>query len=93
DDIQALIQFYESPLGKRVVKTLPQVAQESEQLGVQMQQKGAMNVLQDMSADYPELKQMLRPQGAAPDESPAPGKAPAPEAPPTPKPAPAPPSN
>jgi len=93
EDIQELIQFYESPLGKRVVKTLPQVAQESEQLGVQMQQKGAMNVLQEMSADYPELKQMLRPQGAAPDESPAPEKAPAPEAPSTPKPAPAPPSN
>ncbi len=93
EDVQALIQFYESPLGKRVVKALPQVAQESEQLGVQMQQKGAMNVLQDMSADYPELKQMLRPQGAAPDESPAPEKAPAPEAPPAPKTAPTPPSN
>jgi uncharacterized protein len=92
EDIQALIQFYESPLGKRVVKTLPQVAQESEQLGVQMQQKGAMTVLQDMSADYPELKQMLQPPAAGSGASPAPEKAPAPEASPAPKPAPAPPS-
>jgi hypothetical protein len=57
-----------------------------------MQQKGAMTVLQDMSADYPELKQMLRPQGAAADASPGPEKAPAPDAPPAPKPAPAPPT-
>jgi uncharacterized protein len=92
EDIQALIQFYESPLGKRVVKALPQVAQESEQLGVQMQQKGAMTVLQDMSADYPELKQMLQPPAAGSGASPAPEKAPAPEASPAPKPAPAPPS-
>ena len=92
EDIQALIQFYESPLGKRVVKTLPQVAQESEQLGVQMQQKGAMTVLQDMSADYPELKQMLQPPTAGSSASPGPEKAPAPEASPAPKPAPAPPS-
>jgi uncharacterized protein len=78
EDIQGLIQFYESPLGKRVVKELPQVARESEELGVQMQQKGTMAVLQDMSTDYPELKQMLKPQGAATDGSASPEKTPAP---------------
>jgi len=79
EDLQALIQFYESPIGQRVVKALPQVTRDSEELGVQMEQKGAMNVLQEMSSDYPELKAMLKPQqdsdqGAAP----APGTAPTP---------------
>src|SRR5579862_172796 len=77
EDIQGLIQFYESPLGQRVVKALPQVAQNSQRAGVQIEQKGAMTVLQDMSNEYPELKQMLGPEqesGAAPgaDRAPAP---------------------
>ncbi len=60
EDLQGLIQFYESPLGQRVVKALPRVAQESEQVGVQMEQRSAVKVLQDMSSDYPELKSMLQ---------------------------------
>ena len=35
DDIRGLITFYESPLGKKVVETLPDVAQESMTLGAQ----------------------------------------------------------
>jgi hypothetical protein len=85
EDIQGLIQFYESPLGQRVVKALPQVAQSSQRAGVQIEQKGAMTVLQDMSTEYPELKQMLGPEqdsGAAPgaDRAPAPAPAPMPPA-------------
>jgi hypothetical protein len=81
EDIQGLIQFYESPLGQRVVKALPQVAQNSQRVGVQIEQKGAMTVLQDMSNEYPELKQMLGPEqesGAAPGADRAPAPAPAP---------------
>jgi hypothetical protein len=87
EDLQGLIQFYESPLGQRVVKSLPQVAQTSQRLGVQMEQKGALTVLQGMSNEYPELKQMLQPEpdGGA-DKAPGPDRAPAPA------PAPAPPS-
>ncbi len=81
EDVQALIQFYESPAGQRVVKALPQVARESQELGVQMEQKGAMNVLQEMSSDYPELKQMLKPQESEPEAAPAPPGAPAPATP------------
>jgi uncharacterized protein len=86
EDIQGITQFYESPLGQRVVKALPQVARESQELGVQMQQKGAMAVLQDMSREYPELKQMLRPPDAGSDAPPAaekPPTAPAAPAPPS----------
>jgi uncharacterized protein len=87
EDIQAITQFYESPLGQRMVNVLPQVTRESEEVGMQMQQKGAMTVLQEMSSDYPELKQMLKPEQES--EPPA---APAPERSPAPKPAPAQPS-
>lgn len=76
EDIQAISQFYESPLGQRVVKALPQVARESEELGVQMEQKGAMKVLEEMSSEYPELKQMLKPQESEPETAPASGRTP-----------------
>jgi uncharacterized protein len=81
EDIQAITQFYESPLGQRVLKALPDVTRESEELGVQMEQKGAMNVLQQMSSDYPELKQMLKPQIGDSDDAPVPERAPTPAAP------------
>lgn len=84
EDIQNLIQFYESPLGQRVVKNLPLVAQESQEVGLELDQKAAMTVLRGMSDDYPQLKQILPPDNskpeAAPAPKPAPGAAPAPPA-------------
>ncbi|HXQ25051.1 MAG TPA: DUF2059 domain-containing protein [Candidatus Acidoferrales bacterium] len=80
EDVQGLTQFYESPLGQKVIKTLPQVSQETQQAGVEIEQKAAMEVLQAMSNDYPELKQMLQAQAPAPSSTPAPQKAPAPGA-------------
>jgi len=84
EDIQNLIQFYESPLGQRVVKTLPLVAQESQETGLELDQNAAMHVLRGMSDDYPQLKQILPPDNskpeAAPAPKPAPGAAPAPPA-------------
>jgi len=85
EDIRGLIQFYETPLGKRVVQTMPQVNQQSQQTGVEMDQKAALSVLRGMSADYPEIKPMLPQEDGKPAES-----APAPSVPPAPKPAPAP---
>ena len=76
EDIQGLIQFYESPLGQRVVKQLPRVAQESQRVGVQMEQKGALAVLRDMSGDYPELKSMLEPPQQGAGDAPEPDKSP-----------------
>jgi hypothetical protein len=70
EDIQGLIKFYESPLGQRVVKTLPEVVQNTQQTGVQMDQKAALEVLRSMSTEYPQLKQMLPPE---PGAAPAPG--------------------
>jgi hypothetical protein len=90
EDIQALVQFYESALGQRVVKALPDVVAESQSTGLQMEQAAALNVLRGMSDDYPELKQILPPDNAAPqsnDKAPSSGTAPATS--PAPKPTPA----
>ena len=77
EDIQGLIKFYESPLGQRVVKSLPEVVQNTQQTGVQMDQKAALDVLRTMSTEYPELKQMLPPEpGATPPPGSGPGAAP-----------------
>jgi len=77
EDIQGLIKFYESPLGQRVVKTLPEVAQQTQQAGVQIDQKAALDVLRSMSAEYPELKPMLPQEpGAGPSQPPMPGPGP-----------------
>lgn len=75
-DIDALVQFYESPLGQHVVKVLPQVVEQSQDAAQKMDQEAALNVLRDMSSDYPELKRVL-PDGNAP----APGAGAAPAAP------------
>ena len=73
EDIEGLIKFYESPLGQRVVKNLPEVVQNTQRTGVEMDQKAALDVLRSMSSDYPQLKQMLPPE---PGAGPAPGAAP-----------------
>jgi hypothetical protein len=62
EDIQALVQFYESPLGQRVVKNLPAVNQQSQAAGIQIEQAAALAILRDMSEEYPELKQILPPE-------------------------------
>jgi hypothetical protein len=91
EDIQGLIKFYESPLGQRVVKSLPDVVQRTQQAGVQLDQKAALDVLRSMSTEYPELKTMLPPEGGAPpagggpppsEVRPVPGGPPTPATPP-----------
>jgi hypothetical protein len=92
DDIQGLIQFYESPLGQRVVKTLPEISQESQKVGLEMDQNAAIVVLRGMSVEYAEIKSMLPPEEGKPAEgaASAPAPSPAPRTAPAPKPAPAP---
>ena len=55
---------------------MPEIVSQTENIGRQMQQKGAMSVLMSMSNDYPELKAML----ATPSGEGGPGGAPAPPA-------------
>lgn len=92
EDIQGLIQFYESPLGQRVVKALPDVVTKSQQAGIEIEQASALKILREMSADYPELKQVLPAEGASPNQGATPGPESTPPPSTAPKPAPAPPS-
>lgn len=79
EDIQGLIKFYETPLGQRVVKTMPDVSEESQNAGARIDQKAAIATLRTMADEYPQLKQMLPPE--SPAAAPAPNAAPAPAAP------------
>jgi|SRR3984957_12911896 len=85
EDIQGITKFYESPVGQRMVKEMPDVARDSQSVGMQIDQKVVIDVLRGMSDEYPQLKQMLppdpehpapAPSSAAP--APAPGTSPAP---------------
>ena len=84
EDIQGLTKFYESPLGQRMVKEMPDVDQQTRTAGQQIETTVALSVLRSMSDEYPQLKQMLPADGSAPAPSSAPAPAtPAPGAQPT----------
>src|SRR5580704_3232480 len=84
DDIQVLTKFYESPVGQRIVKEMPDVDQQMRVAGQQIETTVAISVLRGMTDDYPQLKQMLPPDASAPAPSSAPAPAsPAPGAKPT----------
>ena len=59
EDLRGMIQFYESPVGQRMAKALPQVMQESQKSAADIERNAALATLKDMSNDYPELKTML----------------------------------
>ena len=61
EDIQGLIRFYETPLGQRAVKALPEISRESQRIGYQIGQKAAQDVLQEMQQEYPELRPEPKP--------------------------------
>jgi uncharacterized protein len=94
EDIQGATKFYESPIGQRMVKEMPDVSRESQTAGMEMDQKIVMQVLWGMADEYPQLKQMLPPDPSKPAPAPAPSAAPAPGSsatpPATPPPSPAP---
>lgn len=73
EDIQGLVKFYESPVGQRVVKEMPQVNQQMREVGQQIEGTAARASLRSMADDYPQLKQMLAPENPAPSSAPAPG--------------------
>lgn len=77
EDVQTLTKFYESPIGQRIVKEMPEVNQQMGVTGQQIETTVAISVLRSMTDDYPQLKQMLPADGSAP----APSSAPAPATP------------
>lgn len=55
EDLDALLHYYQSPLGQRMLKVLPEIARESQQAGFLLGQKAAQETLEDLKADYPDF--------------------------------------
>jgi len=86
EDIQGITKFYESPVGQRMVKEMPDVARDSQDVGMEIDKKVVVDVLRGMSDEYPQLKQMLPPDPEHPAPAPsaaAPAPAPGSAAPPS----------
>lgn len=56
EDIDGLIQFYQTPLGQKVIRALPQVMQDGMTAGGELGEKIARETLQELAEQYPELK-------------------------------------
>src|ERR1700730_10510639 len=71
EDIQGLTKFYESPVGQRVLKSLPEAQEEAYSSGQQMDRQAALKVLWGMADEYTQLKQLLPPDPSKPESKPA----------------------
>lgn len=65
DDLKGLIAYYHSPLGQRMLKSLPELTRESQAAGFAMGQKAAQETMDELKAEFPEFT------GAKDDEKPA----------------------
>jgi len=70
EDLQGLIAYYQSPLGQRMLKLLPEVAHESQMAGFALGQKVAQETMDELRAEYPEFV----PNTTDDDKHPAPSK-------------------
>ena len=66
EDIEALIQFYQSPLGQRFLQVMPQIASESLSLGMRWGQRIFEEIQKEMENEFPELKQEQKPARSQP---------------------------
>jgi hypothetical protein len=69
EDVAGLLDYYRSALGQRMLKVLPQVAQESQALGFSLGQKAAQETLEELRKEFPEFV----PDSHAPDADKGPG--------------------
>ena len=66
EEIRGLIQFYESPLGKKMIGEMPAIVEESSAVGRAWGSQVVLKVFAEMESEYPELKQFEE----APDKKP-----------------------
>jgi hypothetical protein len=55
DDLKGLLDYYRSPLGQRMLKTLPELTRESQAAGFALGQKAAQETMEDLKKDFPEF--------------------------------------
>src|SRR5437762_1649854 len=57
EDLRALLEYYKSPFGQRMLKVLPEVARDSQVAGLSLGQKAADEAMEDLKGEYPEFVQ------------------------------------
>jgi uncharacterized protein len=56
EDIKTVIRFYQSPVGRRLLKIMPEMMKEASAAGQQYGEQIAREVLEEMAQQYPELR-------------------------------------
>jgi uncharacterized protein len=56
EDLEGLIQFFQTPLGQKMIRITPQISKESYKIGSDWGQQTALEVIHEMTEQYPELK-------------------------------------
>jgi hypothetical protein len=64
EDVKGLLDYYNSPLGQRMLKALPEVARESQAAGFAMGQRAAQDTLEDLKTEFPEFVAAMKAQDA-----------------------------
>ena len=57
EDLRALLAYYKSPFGQRMLKVLPELARDSQLAGLSLGQKAADEAMEDLKGEYPEFVQ------------------------------------
>lgn len=65
-DIKSLIQFYESPLGRKVATSMPKVLAECQEAGGQWGQQLGRDSMVEVLQEHPDLRQALENAKASP---------------------------
>jgi hypothetical protein len=60
EEIKALTQFYETPVGRKMLTVLPKVSAESQAAGAQWGQQLGRETMMEVLAEHPELQNALR---------------------------------
>jgi len=55
EDLRALLEYYKSPFGQRMLKVLPELARDSQLAGLSLGQKAADESMEDLKGEYPEF--------------------------------------
>lgn len=66
EEIEGLIQFYQTPLGRKVVSVLPQVVLESQTEGMKWGEKVGRDSMAEVLEEHPDLKKALEEAAASP---------------------------
>jgi uncharacterized protein len=65
EDIKGMIQFYQTPLGQKAVKTMPQLMNELSQAGRKMGEDIGRRSMLEVMAEHPELEKAMEDAGKA----------------------------